>query len=872
MLKTQKRTIPIVKKRKLVPRVFCAMKHRCSQMLTSKSVNRTPLGSRLSVERSAIFSLLKELCEDNAEYFVKVPTWTSYGERLVIVCNHIRVQSERLQALVLQLQEIAPNFDYDENTPGNGFRSLVCICDTAVLHIVSLLKVVTEQRGSFVFRLSHYCKEVESFASVVDFLVDALPKCIQNQLSISDSSLFPPLDSSYDQYYEMLRGLEQLDSTCFYGRPLGFQFSPSVNRIFRFIGIVLASYSLSWEKGHGPIGSIINTGRFFLSPEQRASRIIKVTKEADIQFCKGFWNLSELSNNMPKFFCPNMAINELRSIDHVGPIKLETTDGDMVDIAEPSAHTGPRPVQIRVLSPVHREHMSPSNASGQQPPSPYIVIHCHGGGYVATSSKSHETYLRVWAKLLNCTVVSVEYSLAPENPYPRPTEEVLYSYAWIVNNPHLFGWTGEKICMVGDSAGGNLIMSACLRLIQLKVKKRPDGIVPVYTPFLFQYLPSPSRVLSVMDPLLHMGVVLRCVAAYTGGYGKGATEQGENSASHKSLQEYVEQVQKNQRIDFTGGPHSIVSLVQNMHHIDKNDNGIQNPEIGSFFVENDKKEADSESDDEVDTRSVSSVQIDADPLHIQLSSTVFDNQLLEFIMHHPTTKNALIFDENSEVIEEAEDALLSQMNENERKRPRILNFGRGTSATVPSTPVDQVKPIPNSVSNQAIQKEGHKRSLSQSLADTAALAAGHAYDNLQEWLTRPSKEKTKLDRTTSHKEPPAESEEEPACEKSSHILDLLDNVTVPRDPLISPMYADDNTLRQLPPCYFVACHLDPLLDDTIAFSKKLRNAGGIVKSVDLLPSVPHGFLNFTLMSPECRQGAKVCIQRIKEALGFEETG
>lgn len=48
------------------------------------------------------------------------------------------------------------------------------------------------------------------------------------------------------------------------------------------------------------------------------------------------------------------------------------------------------------------------------------------------------------------------------------------------------GWTGEKVCMVGDSAGGNLIVSVCLKLVELDVKRLPDGIVPIYTPFLFQ--------------------------------------------------------------------------------------------------------------------------------------------------------------------------------------------------------------------------------------------------------------------------------------------------------------------------------------------------------------------------------------------------
>ncbi|KAJ1358760.1 hypothetical protein KIN20_017268 [Parelaphostrongylus tenuis] len=543
-------------------------------------------------------------------------------------------------------------------------------------------------------------------------------------------SLFPPLQGSYDKYHEILRGFEQLDSTCFYGRPLGFQFSPSVSRIFRVIGIVLASYSLSWEKGHGPIGSIINTGRFFLSPEQRASRIVKVTREADIEFCKGFWNLAELSNNMPKWFSPNMAINELREISWVGPITLESTRGGKVRIPEPSAHTGPRPVQIRVLSSVHRPYMSPANSSNQQPPSPYIIFHCHGGGYVATSSKSHETYLRVWAKLLNCTVVSVEYSLAPANPFPRPTEEVMFAYAWIINNPHLVGWTGEKMCMVGDSAGGNLIMSVNLRLIELDVKKKPDGIVPIYTPFLFQYLPSPSRLLSVMDPLLHMGVVLRCVAAYTGAYpnGKKVADSSDHS-THKSLQEYVDQVQKSQPFDFAGGSQSIVSLVQNVN----DPNQVKTSEAGSFFPEKEKAqemeqddEQSSEEDD--DARSISSVHIGSDPLHIQLSSTIFDSDLLNYLIKHPTTKNSFpMVDENGDVISDERMLTINQSvpKEKDKKRLGLLTNAGGTiSNTVPSTPCEDGRAIPTSISSSNFQNQPsqiHKRSLSQSLSDTVEL-------------------------------------------------------------------------------------------------------------------------------------------------------
>lgn len=55
------------------------------------------------------------------------------------------------------------------------------------------------------------------------------------------------------------------------------------------IGIVLATYSLSWQSGTAAFGSLIHSGKLLLNPEQRAAHIIKVTREADIEFCRGFW-------------------------------------------------------------------------------------------------------------------------------------------------------------------------------------------------------------------------------------------------------------------------------------------------------------------------------------------------------------------------------------------------------------------------------------------------------------------------------------------------------------------------------------------------------------------------------------------------------
>lgn len=57
---------------------------------------------------------------------------------------------------------------------------------------------------------------------------------------------------------------------------------------------------------------------------------------------------------MPKLFCPAMAICENREIPLAGPMPLETTNGNIVYIPEPSAHTGPRPIRLKMISLSYR--------------------------------------------------------------------------------------------------------------------------------------------------------------------------------------------------------------------------------------------------------------------------------------------------------------------------------------------------------------------------------------------------------------------------------------------------------------------------------------------------------------------------------------
>lgn len=79
-----------------------------------------------------------------------------------------------------------------------------------------------------------------------------------------------------------------------------------------------------------------------------------------------------------------------------------------------------------------------------------FIFHCHGGGFVAQSSRSHETYLCQWVKSIDVPLLSVDYSLAPEAPFPRALEDTFYAYCWALNHLNILGTTGRRIVAAGN--------------------------------------------------------------------------------------------------------------------------------------------------------------------------------------------------------------------------------------------------------------------------------------------------------------------------------------------------------------------------------------------------------------------------------------
>ena len=102
----------------------------------------------------------------------------------------------------------------------------------------------------------------------------------------------------------------------------------------------------------------------------------------------------------------------------------------------------------------------------------HIILYCHGGGYTCGSIK----YARIIASKLSLNagmaVMSFEYRLAPENPYPAALDDAMTMWNYLMQ----LGYGAREVVLVGDSAGGNLALELALKL-KSQGRMLPKGIV-----------------------------------------------------------------------------------------------------------------------------------------------------------------------------------------------------------------------------------------------------------------------------------------------------------------------------------------------------------------------------------------------------------
>lgn len=109
----------------------------------------------------------------------------------------------------------------------------------------------------------------------------------------------------------------------------------------------------------------------------------------------------------------------------------------------------------------------------ENPSQDHVILQLHGGGYMGAVRNAYYVFAGLYNEVSHgCNVLTPDYRVAPEHPYPAALEDAVASYQWLLDK----GYYGEQIIVAGDSAGGGLAMALCMYLKDRHMPM-PGGVV-----------------------------------------------------------------------------------------------------------------------------------------------------------------------------------------------------------------------------------------------------------------------------------------------------------------------------------------------------------------------------------------------------------
>lgn len=159
---------------------------------------------------------------------------------------------------------------------------------------------------------------------------------------------------------------------------------------------------------------------------------------------------------------------------------------DLAAIEELEVPGAAGPLRARLYRP---------HADGPTP----TLLYLHGGGFVVGDVEAYDFQTRTLAEVAGVTLLSLDYRLAPENPFPAAVEDAVAVARWTVSQAETLGGDPARVAIGGDSAGANLAAVAAQTL-----RDEPAGLsaqVLIY-PITDFVNPHPSRDENADAPLL----------------------------------------------------------------------------------------------------------------------------------------------------------------------------------------------------------------------------------------------------------------------------------------------------------------------------------------------------------------------------------
>ena len=139
------------------------------------------------------------------------------------------------------------------------------------------------------------------------------------------------------------------------------------------------------------------------------------------------------------------------------------------------------------------------------------IVYLHGGGYIMGNLDSHRNLVANLSRAAGIRALSVEYSLAPENKFPRAVEDAVAAVQYV----HAQGIAPERVIVAGDSAGGGLTAATLIALRDRGIASPAAGVL--ISPWLdLTQSGETMTTLADADPMVTKSLLDLCSDAYVG--------------------------------------------------------------------------------------------------------------------------------------------------------------------------------------------------------------------------------------------------------------------------------------------------------------------------------------------------------------------
>jgi acetyl esterase len=158
--------------------------------------------------------------------------------------------------------------------------------------------------------------------------------------------------------------------------------------------------------------------------------------------------LLEIMNRPDAKRAVDVTLEEARGMMHASRKLFDADTGALAVIRD--VPEGPCPMRLY-------------DARAERGPGPLFVF-IHGGGFVLGDIDTHEPLCAEIARQLDLPVVSLDYRLAPEHPFPAGADDCIAAARWLADSPEALGRQATGLVIGGDSAGGNFTIVTALAL------------------------------------------------------------------------------------------------------------------------------------------------------------------------------------------------------------------------------------------------------------------------------------------------------------------------------------------------------------------------------------------------------------------------